>query len=583
MNYQQKAQASINYKQINVISNPDISHSLYSSIFRSNDQKSVISGKAVSLARQTKIIKKSTNSVKKSKSIKNCINLLELKQLITPKTNNTSMIQINSSPSNSIRNKKAIQKTYSNSCFPQELRLIKKNGIRNLNDSFISKSRKRNSFKQDIKLNFNNNNEDDIFDNMLSFPKELSNSIKLNKYKITSLSNIGQINTTIPVLNTKGISIHPQRYTLSQLENNKNKDILKCNKNDFPELEIITNNIISDVSDNNQSLLLANKFLSQYQIKSNNTNLTSTYIESYNQLVNPSNKMTNQITKSQTYNSNEETNTIMDNLSPIIKPKEYTIISLNQKVLPPSRNDPLTLELNCNDDYLYSKLLNENTNNKTKNDTFKIFQKKPQSMKIEKDKKCNTNRKFQKNIPQIINCFGETSNFQNPKAFNYNSNNKRNKRCTIPDSVKGIDLPSMHYDPFTLVDCNNEKVTLINFLSVPKIMNLIVIKEREILIPCIFVVTPNVLSYTHGIESYLIHYKPRNNNQEFQLIEACIDVVDILSCHINHFSPLRFTIQTFNKNTLIEYNIEAPFNELTMNYVKGINYLLFLQAKFNII
>lgn len=610
MHFQQKeiayaANTNRQIKQNNTSENRVISQSKYSSIYNNSYQNCYLHKKASSLNKQAK--HSSTNSVKEKNPNNTYINshFSPYKSRI-PKSTNTSIIEINSNLPSSTRIKKVIPKTYSIPFFPQQLVLIKQKITRNNNTFFNIEGGKANPImSQDKKLRSLDSHDEDLSDNSLCFPKELSNSMNLNKYKITSLTNVATNNSTIG-MNINGELNNSQRNGISQVEN---KDVMQCNKEGFPEFSIITNNIISDLSDNNQSSLLAKNFLNQYQIKAKDTKMNqyNSNIESYYQLNknNASIKMTNQITKSQTNNSIDEINTIMDNLSPIIKPINYQLHSSKENTKPLSRNNQLKLDNYINDDsndndncsHNYQLHQNQKKQNRMIIEYLKLLKSNNNSIEeIANEMNININKLSLRNIPsfQLNNSVNQNRNqllaIQTPqkiiKSFdspNTCINNKKKTHCSIPASVRNIDLSSFNNNNY------NDKITLLNFLSVPKIINLVVDIDKGLLVPCVFAISPDHLSYTHGIETYVIHIKSIGNINELNAIDYYINVSDVLSCNENHFSRLRFTLQVIhdisansNKNKITEYIIEASSYKLKMNYVKGINNLQFqLKKKLN--
>lgn len=117
-------------------------------------------------------------------------------------------------------------------------------------------------------------------------------------------------------------------------------------------------------------------------------------------------------------------------------------------------------------------------------------------------------------------------------------------------------------------DESKEKINLINFLSIPRVMNLITKKkERQ---AYIFLLSPNTSSYVYGIESYAFRWIELKEGKLF----GNFDMIKMISCLPCKDSYERFEI-TVDGNNEDErsYIIEASTREMCDNYIKCLNYL----------
>lgn len=114
----------------------------------------------------------------------------------------------------------------------------------------------------------------------------------------------------------------------------------------------------------------------------------------------------------------------------------------------------------------------------------------------------------------------------------------------------------------------NKKIDLINFLLVPRVLNLISGDTKE---KYIFLITLDGIFYKEGEENYKIQWRNMTKNE----IENEMNIRQINYCYQNSKLNNRFIIKAHNEiNQKFFFEIETPSKELCNNYVKGINYLL---------
>ena len=112
---------------------------------------------------------------------------------------------------------------------------------------------------------------------------------------------------------------------------------------------------------------------------------------------------------------------------------------------------------------------------------------------------------------------------------------------------------------------NNKKIKIINFLLVPKILNIIESDEKSK--KYIFILVPDESTYINGIENYKLIWKDIENFE----IKSEISINDIKECYINDKYSNRFILNTKGNEFNIE--IEAPTKQISEYIVNGINYI----------
>ena len=129
-------------------------------------------------------------------------------------------------------------------------------------------------------------------------------------------------------------------------------------------------------------------------------------------------------------------------------------------------------------------------------------------------------------------------------------------------------------------DESKDKISLITFLSIPRIMKLIISKEQKY--SFVFYCSPTNISCLYGIETYIFKW---NECQSFKLV-GYFDLINVENCYLDNENKKIFYIdlntnKNFNKKfldneSLIENNhycIEADNEETGVNYVQAINFI----------
>jgi len=182
------------------------------------------------------------------------------------------------------------------------------------------------------------------------------------------------------------------------------------------------------------------------------------------------------------------------------------------------------------------------------------------SMSVGNFKKYNNDiSEFRKNI--LNNSFEKNNNNANFKQINNNNNNKllsKNLSSPIKKNINNF-LSKMN-------DVKKDKINIIAFLSVPRIMNLYFMNEK---FTFIFVLCPNNICFKDAIESYIFKFADINKKQYV----GGFDLIKVKICSRIQNKPNNFYIETFNGKNYRNYEFETKSSYLANNYVKGINYL----------
>ena len=115
-------------------------------------------------------------------------------------------------------------------------------------------------------------------------------------------------------------------------------------------------------------------------------------------------------------------------------------------------------------------------------------------------------------------------------------------------------------------DEKKDKINMIKFLSVPRIMNMFYKNKKY---KFVFVLCPNNISYLNGIESYIFKFFDLKSHK----FVGGFDLIKVNFCSINNRNEKNFFIETFDGNLHRNYEFETNSKENTINYTKAINYL----------
>ena len=194
-------------------------------------------------------------------------------------------------------------------------------------------------------------------------------------------------------------------------------------------------------------------------------------------------------------------------------------------------------------------------------------------LKVLKQKEKNSSKLV--NILRNLNISDKVLNQQ--KLININLNiytmSNQNSRFFYLKSRKKIKFPGeatnlRNISKFLkdMDDITNDKISMVKYLSVPRIMNLIFNEKNY---KFIFMLRPNQFSYLKGLESYIFQFidiKTKN-------IEGAFDLIKVNSCCVNYKDQKNVLIETFDGEIHRKYELITNSNNDASIFVKSINYL----------
>ena len=124
-----------------------------------------------------------------------------------------------------------------------------------------------------------------------------------------------------------------------------------------------------------------------------------------------------------------------------------------------------------------------------------------------------------------------------------------------------------------LINMNDEKkdkINMINFLSVPRIMDLNFLNNKY---KYICFLCPNNICYINGIESYIFKLV---DVKSYKLMGG-FDLIKVNYCSVNNNNQKNFYIETYDGKTHRNYEFGTSSKDIASQYVKSINYLAQLE------
>lgn len=178
---------------------------------------------------------------------------------------------------------------------------------------------------------------------------------------------------------------------------------------------------------------------------------------------------------------------------------------------------------------------------------------------IKEKNKTNKNEDINIRKKILFNSFDNNYNAQN-----YKETNNQNKIIT-----KNISTPiKKNITNFLnkMDDIKKDKINMISFLSVPRIMDLYFLNKKY---KFIFVLYPSNISYKNAIESYIFKFTDIKTKQ----IIGGFDLVKVKICLKIPNKPNNFNIETYDGKTYKNYEFVTKSPNIANNYVKAINYI----------
>ena len=207
---------------------------------------------------------------------------------------------------------------------------------------------------------------------------------------------------------------------------------------------------------------------------------------------------------------------------------------------------------------------------------------------IPKNEKENNslNNSFNNNNKSIENSF--LSSNKKIEPFSINETPKRKSKYLMESSSKNSfhvqDQNSFKILNNFLNDMDDEskdKISLLTFLSIPRIMNMIISNQKY---SYVFYCSPTNISCLYGIETYIFKWKECKN---FNLV-GYFDLINVENCYLDNDNRKIFDIilnnnnknnnsdkisnEGINDNNINHYSIETDSEEIAVNYVNAINF-----------
>ena len=392
------------------------------------------------------------------------------------------------------------------------------------------KNSKYNSYKSNLFPNFMENKQKFKFiPGMFSYKNNTYNNRSLNNSyeskntrnnssQISNKLNINNQNHLIP--NLKLLIDNTETSSLRTLTNNDNIS------NHFPSISSLNLNKYKIDMVNNFNNTNYNYDVSKY----NNNNIIINNIQQP-KIRSKSNEIMHFNSNKQKYNYNNSNN-LNNNLNNIIKIKN----NFEGKTNGENESRRMIVE--------FLKVLKHNENNREINNILKL------------NNISNKVLNQQKDFSKLINYTNRSLN--NSYASLYYKKIEMPKKKT---NIKNINkfLSDMN-------DITNDKIKMVKFLCVPRIMELIFMEKKY---KYIFFLVPNQLSYKKGIESYIFQW----NDIKKRKIIGGFDLIKVNSCSIKYPNDKIILIETFDGVYHRQYELITSSNNIASYYVKSINYL----------
>ena len=344
-----------------------------------------------------------------------------------------------------------------------------------------------------------------------------SSSLDLNKYKINKNNIINQKKNII-IQNNQIMNYSNRRLNITpnNFQNNTNKSYnFNINQNQIEKM-----NINSIDNNNNLSMIVGNK-------KKKIRKIADHFKK------NPKNE--------------KESRRMIIELIKILNKKEYK----NKKIITADDIDNVIEKNNIskkvlNKEYSKEELNSMNTFNNPILENNKF---------INKINNSNVNSKR-----NLLNNSIESNN-NSPNYKDIKNNTKSIQKSLFTPIKKNINNFLMQMN-----DAKKDKIKLINFLSIPRIMHLYFMNQKY---TYIFVLCPNIICYKEAIESYIFKFADINTKQYI----GGFDLIKVKICSKIQNKPNNFYIETFDGTTNRNYEFETISANIVGHYVKAINYL----------
>ena len=153
-----------------------------------------------------------------------------------------------------------------------------------------------------------------------------------------------------------------------------------------------------------------------------------------------------------------------------------------------------------------------------------------------------------------------TMSNQNSRFFYIKSNK------IIETPKEAINLKNVSKFLKDMNDITKDKISMVKYLSIPRIMDLIFNQKNY---KFIFMLKPNQFSYLKGLESYIYQFIDLKTRKE----QGGFDLIKVNSCCINYKESKNVLIETFDGEIHREYELITKSSIEASIIVKSINYL----------
>ena len=395
--------------------------------------------------------------------------------------------------------------------------------------------------------NFQNKRKLKLMPGMFSYKRStnynLNNSCDTNnsisKHNSSQLSNKNNYNNNYILFpNIKLLNDNTQNSSLRTLSYNDNIS------NNFPSISSLNLNkyrINSENNYKNRTIDIGNTF--------NNTNFNYDFLK-YNNII------INNIQQPKVRSRSTETMNIKTKKRNRINSDQYNNKNENNE----SINNNYEYEIKTKN-YFLGKTKSENESRRMIVEYLKVLKLK------EKNKyKINNILKINHISYKVLNqqiILNNIINYHN-KSLNNSFNSNYSKAIEAPK--KKTNLKNINKFLNDMNDIKNDKIKMINFLSVPRIMELNFMQKNY---TYIFMLVPNQLSYLKGLESYIFQWIDIKSRK----LLGGFDLIKVNSCFINYQNDKKVLIETFDGVFHRQYELITVSNKIASYYVKSINYL----------
>ena len=426
---------------------------------------------------------------------------------------------------------------------------------------FSYKTTLNNNYLNYININRNYNNKNELYRN--SSQKEMkinkqnyynnninSNSLLSAELKLNLDDNINGDNSTPSKIGMGNRVMSSSSLNLNKYRINK-KNIINQKKNiitpSFQEINLSNralNISENDYKNNNNKSLNENQMLNIKQNQNENKNNLTVIVETKKKKVR---KVADHF-KNNPKNEQESRRMIIE-LIKILNRQKYK----NKKIYASEDIDNVLKKNNIS-----KKVLNKEYNLEDLN-SWNAFNNSDIFMNSKEISNNNNNLNSKRNLLNNNSFDGNT--LSNYKETNSNNNSKIISKKLITPFKKNINnfLTKMN-------DAKKDKINIIAFLSIPRIMNLYYLNQKY---TYIFILSPSDICYRDGIESYIFKFADIETKQ----FVGGFDLIKVKICSKIRNKPNNFYIETFNGKIKRNYEIETKSLQIADNYVKYINYL----------